>query len=177
MGNNEISIPIDALLKTENIWDHKLGNTTKIQIQETTIAKYRKKSRLMCWPSFPKTLDGVNSRAVLWNFYIPGSISIILSLIVLYLVLMFGFKTEQIVIVHKQQPTYYREFDSPDGLKLKGNELSLDEIQIYKKCDRLRVSMDPLKFVNEYCGNQLCGLDRGIVSLATTSLCSGTIVD
>ena len=168
--DEHINIPIDAILKTERMWDPVLNESSLVTIKETRIAKYRKRSRLRCLPKFSKSIKQQNKRAVLWNFYIPGTVSIFLSLAVLYLVLMFGFKSEQIVTVAKHE-LYFRTADSPNGLKHKGDIMDQDEISVFKNCEHLRVSIDPNMFYYQYCRGKLCDADTGIVSHTTTQLC------
>ncbi|KAI8892256.1 hypothetical protein BC833DRAFT_570293, partial [Globomyces pollinis-pini] len=169
-----------------NVFQSKSITTLDVHntpMKVTTTNYYRKRRRLRCCPSFPKTPEQYYQRQKLLQLYIP-SVMVLLFLstafatVVLYLlkptVTVIPNHSNQITTTQNttNQMIYTRTFDSVDGTRKIGDVLNEMELATRLYCDQYSQTLSARLFFDTMCDKSNCGFDLGIASPLVKGLCS-----
>jgi hypothetical protein len=150
-----------------------LSNDHAFTVEISTVPIIRRKKRLRCCPSLPKSKIASERRDAWRIKYLPTIILCILGLVVFIAITKFGFKSTLVTYSpNSVNQAILRSMDSPNGKKKKGDLLEEWEIVIYQKCEFARTTVvDANELYHNHC-KDICGQDLGIVTVFVAQLCS-----
>ncbi|KAJ3276042.1 hypothetical protein HDV01_006212 [Terramyces sp. JEL0728] len=152
-----------------------VGNSAAIV---TTLAVYRKRRRLRCLPSLPKTGKSLYTYQRFWNLYLPIS-TVVLALVTIFVIASIMITKQRpgpppVAQDNSTVPVYqvYRTIDSPDGTIPKGTVLNSMELSIRTQCSYLLNTTSIDAFYSQSCTAAFCFNDPGILTPQVLSICT-----